>query len=96
MKLLLANVLAGDVHTPANQGRHTFTVTATRGGYSLFGVRDVATPTVNGLVAEIDVVCPELAPFRLIWSDGFVQENITTLSTTRITNAGGRRRSSRS
>jgi hypothetical protein len=35
-------------------------VTATRGNYSLFGVRDVDTPTVNGTVDSIDVVCPEL------------------------------------
>lgn len=41
-------------------GRHTFTVTATRGGYSLFGVRDVANPTINNNVDQITVLCPEL------------------------------------
>jgi hypothetical protein len=46
--------------TPADAGRHTFSVTATLGKYSSVGVRDLNDAAVYGFSDQIAVRCPEL------------------------------------
>lgn len=47
--------------TPADAGRHTFSLTANLGGFSWFSVSDVNDSGVfGGLFNQIDVRCPEL------------------------------------
>jgi hypothetical protein len=46
--------------TPADAGRHTFSITANLGSYSLFAVHDVSDSSVGSLAVQINVQCPEL------------------------------------
>lgn len=59
------------------------------GGPLPSAVVDDATVLCDAAQATIDVTLSGTPPFRLVWSDGVVQENITALATTRtVTNAG--------